>query len=239
MATLRSDEQLISFKIVYCGPALGGKTTNLTHVHSRLDPVGRGELLTLSTAADRTLFFDFLAIETEALPGYRTLFQLYTVPGQVTYNATLQLVLRQADAIVFVADSQMDRQAENLQSMQSLETCLRLNGIALEQLPTVIQYNKRDLPNKAPVDYMEHLLNNRQTRFPSFEAEASTGLNVLATLNTVSNSLLSRFHQRLMLEQKELGMEDRSNSSIDFRSSNVIPTIDEPARPKSEPILVA
>jgi hypothetical protein len=237
MATLRSDEQLLCFKIVYCGPALAGKSTNLNHVHSRLDPAGRSELITLSTAADRTLFFDFLAIETQALPGYRTMFQLYTVPGQVNYNATLQLVLRQADAIIFVADSQMDRQADNVQSMQGLEASLRLNGISLEQLPTVIQYNKRDLPNAAPLEYMEQLLNNRPTRFATFDAEASNGRNILATLNAVSTNLLNRFHQQLMAEHHELRNEARG-SPLELRSASVIPTMPEP-RAKTEPSLVA
>jgi mutual gliding-motility protein MglA len=100
MATIRNEDNLLCFKIVYCGPALGGKTTNLAHIHSRLDPAGRGDLISLAAAADRTLYFDFLSVETQVLTGYRTMFQLYTVPGQVSYNATLQLVLRQADAIV-------------------------------------------------------------------------------------------------------------------------------------------
>jgi mutual gliding-motility protein MglA len=204
MATIRSEEKLLGFKIVYCGPAMGGKTTNLTHVHSRLDPAGRGDLISLSTAADRTLYFDFLAVETQALPGYRTLFQLYTVPGQVAYNATLQLVLKQADAIVFVADSQMDRQSENLHALQNLEAALKLNGSSLDNLPLVMQYNKRDLPNAAPVEYMEFLLNNRQTRSVSFEAEAARGRNVLATLNAVSTMLLSQFHQRLVREHADM-----------------------------------
>jgi mutual gliding-motility protein MglA len=213
MATLRSEEKLLCFKIVYCGPAMGGKTTNLTHVHSRLDPSGRGDLISLSTAADRTLYFDFLSVETQALPGYKTLFQLYTVPGQVTYNATLQLVLRQADAIVFVADSQMDRQNDNLQALQNLETSLRQNGSSIESLPMVIQYNKRDLPNAAPVEYLEFLLNNRQTRCVSFEAEAARGRNVLATLNAVSTMLLNQFHQRLVKEHQEMQQGSSGSSS--------------------------
>jgi hypothetical protein len=116
MATIRKEQRILCFKIVYCGTALSGKTTNLKTIHSRLDPAGRSDLVSMSTAADRTLFFDFLSIETSVMPGYRTLFQLYTVPGQITYNATMQMVLKQADGVVFVADSQMDRQRDNLQS---------------------------------------------------------------------------------------------------------------------------
>jgi signal recognition particle receptor subunit beta len=158
----------------------------------------------MSTAADRTLFFDFMSVETSAMPGYRTLFQLYTVPGQITYNATMQMVLKQADGIVFVADSQIDRQRDNLQSWQNLEANLRLNGSSIDQLPVVLQYNKRDLPNAAPVEYMEFLLNNRTRRYVSFEAEAHKGRNILATLNAVSQSVLTQFHERILRESQEL-----------------------------------
>jgi len=151
MPSINHDDHTVSFKIVYCGTPLSGKTSNLQQIHAKLDPNGCSDLVSLSTAQDRTLFFDFLAVEADALPGYKTTFHLYSVPGQVTYNATLQLVLRQADGVVFVADSQMDRQRDNLQSLQSLEANLRMNGSALERLPIVIQYNKRDLPNAAPV----------------------------------------------------------------------------------------
>lgn len=212
MATLRKEDRILCFKIVYCGTALSGKTTNLKHIHSRLDPSGRGELVSLSTSSDRTLFFDFLSVETAALPGYRTLFQLYTVPGQITYNATLQLVLKQADGVVFVADSQMDRQRDNLQSWQNLEANLRLNGSSIDRLPVVLQYNKRDVPNAAPVEYLEFLLNNRGTRHISFEAEAARGRNVLASLNAVSQAVLTQFHDRMLREKMELADEGPSAS---------------------------
>lgn len=208
MATIRKDERILCFKIVYCGTALSGKTTNLSTIHSRLHPEGRGQLVQIATAADRTLFFDFLSVETSALPGYRTLFQLYTVPGQITYNATMQLVLKQADGIIFVADSQIDRQRDNIQAWQNMEANLRLNGSSIDQLPVVLQYNKRDLHNAAPVEYMEFLLNNRQKRFISFEAEAARGRNVLASLNAVSQTVLTQFHQRLANEPTELAEED-------------------------------
>jgi mutual gliding-motility protein MglA len=121
--------------------------------------------------------------------------------------------LRQADAIVFVADSQMDRQNDNLQALQNLETSLRQNGSSIESLPMVIQYNKRDLPNAAPVEYLEFLLNNRQTRCVSFEAEAARGRNVLATLNAVSTMLLNQFHQRLVKEHQEMQQGSSGSSS--------------------------
>ena len=212
MATIRKEDKVLCFKIVYCGTALSGKTTNLKHIHSRLDPSGRGDLVSLSTSADRTLFFDFLSIETAALPGYRTLFQLYTVPGQITYNATLQLVLKQADGVVFVADSQMDRQRDNLQSWQNLEANLRLNGSSIDRLPVVLQYNKRDVPNAAPVEYLEFLLNNRSTRHISFEAEAAKGRNVLACLNAISQTVLGQFQERVLREKVELD-EDPPDAS--------------------------
>jgi len=195
MPAIHDKDKTVSFKIVYCGTPLSGKTTNLRQIHAKLDPQGRSDLVSLSTAQDRTLFFDFLAVESAALPGYRTSFHLYTVPGQVTYNATLQLVLRQADGVVFVADSQMDRQRDNVHAFQALEANLRLNGSSLERLPLVLQYNKRDLPNAAPVEYLEFLLNNRPPAHLSFEADAKGGRNVLATLNAISQAVLARFQQ--------------------------------------------
>lgn len=230
MATIRKDERILCFKIVYCGTALSGKTTNITTIHSRLHPEGRGQLVQLSTAADRTLFFDFLSVETSAMRGYRTLFQIYTVPGQITYNATMQLVLKQADGIVFVADSQIDRQRDNLQAWQNMEANLRLNGAAIDCLPIVLQYNKRDLPNTAPVEYMEFLLNNRQKRLISFEADAAKGRNVLATLNAVSQAVLAQFHERVLRERVELEQDQEEPETA------ITP---RPRRQESEPSLVA
>ena len=193
MPSVQPEQKTVSFKIVYCGTPLSGKTTNLRCIHSRLDPAGRGDLVALSTHRDRTLFFDFLALETASIPGYKINFHLYTVPGQIVYNATMQLVLHQADGVVFVADSQIDRQRDNLQAMQNLEANLRLNGRSIDTIPLILQYNKRDLSNLAPVEYMEFLLNNRTQRCPSFAADALTGRNVLATLNAVSTAVLQKF----------------------------------------------
>ncbi|MCA1964800.1 MAG: GTPase domain-containing protein [Prosthecobacter sp.] len=195
MPAIDNKTRTLRFKIVYCGTPLSGKTTNLRQIHAKLDPQGRSDLVSLSTSQDRTLFFDFLAVDSRAVPGYSTSFHLYTVPGQVTYNATLQLVLRQADGVVFVADSQMDRQRDNLQAFQALEANLRIHGSGIERLPLVLQYNKRDLPNLAPVEYMEYLLNNRPVPHLSFEAEAYSGRNVLATLNAITQAVVARFQQ--------------------------------------------
>lgn len=203
MPSLRREEKLICFKIVYCGSALSGKTTNLKEIHQRLDPRGRGELVSMNTTADRTLFFDFLPLEAEIVPGWRTLFQLYTVPGQMIYNATLSLVLQGADGLVFVVDSQADRQRENVQAMQNLEANLRLQGVDLREMPLVLQYNKRDLPNAAPLEYLEFLFNNGTERRAAFEAEAANGRNVLATLNAVTQTVLAEFQHFLTPDAAE------------------------------------
>lgn len=193
MSIINYASKEIQFKIVYYGPALCGKTTNLAYIHSRINPDNRGDLVSLATAADRTLFFDFLPLNAVVIKGFRTKFQLYTVPGQVIYNATRQLVLRSVDGIVYVADSQWDKMAENIESFENLEENLRRQNIALGEIPYVLQYNKRDLPNVAPTTYLEFLLNNRKKRVQSFEVVSSTGQNVFAALNAVSQLLLHKF----------------------------------------------
>jgi len=213
MAVINHDTREVSFKLVYCGTPMGGKTTNLSFIHSRLGADHRGDLVALAAANDRTLFFDFLPVHTMVINGYHTKFMLYTVPGQITYNATMQMVLKQADGVVFVADSQMDRQRDNLQSWQNLEANLRLNGSSIERLPVVLQYNKRDVPNAAPVEYLEFLLNNRPNRYISFEAEASRGRNVLASLNAVSQQVLTQFHEQMQRERIELESDDHFNEN--------------------------
>jgi signal recognition particle receptor subunit beta len=200
MAVIHEDRRTVSFKIVFCGTPLGGKTTNLHHIHACLDPSTRGELVSLSTSADRTLFFDFLAVEAPLTGGYTAKFQLYTVPGQILYNATYQLVMQKADGLVFVADSQLDRMSENVQAWENFQANLRNNGQSLDHIPLVLQYNKRDLPNAAPVEYLEYLINNGTRRFYSFEAAASRGHNVLTTLNTISHEVLTRFAQATQVQ---------------------------------------
>jgi mutual gliding-motility protein MglA len=183
----------IQFKIVYYGPALGGKTTNLVYIHSRIAPAHRGDLVSLATAADRTLFFDFLPLNALTLQGFKTKFQLYTVPGQVIYNSTRQLVLRNVDGVIFVADSQWERMEENVASLRNLEQNLQKQNLSLEQVPIVLQFNKRDLPNVAPITYLEYLLNNRKKRAQSFESIAGTGVKVFSTLDAVTQLLLHKF----------------------------------------------
>jgi GTPase SAR1 family protein len=185
----------IQFKIVYYGPALCGKTTNLIYIHSRLSPSHRGDLISLATAADRTLFFDFLPVTASPLQGFKTKFQLYTVPGQVIYNATRQLVLRNVDAIVFVADSQWDKMEENVESLRNMGENLEKQNLSLDDLPYVLQFNKRDIQDIAPTNYLEYLLNNRRKRVRSYESVASTGFNVFATLDYATQLLLHKFNR--------------------------------------------
>ena len=181
----------LTAKVVYYGPGLCGKTTNLQWIHEKLPIKNKGKMLSLATEADRTLFFDFLPIELGTIRGMKTRIQLYTVPGQVQYNATRRLVLRGADGLVFVADSQFDRLRENVESLRDLEANLREYESTLDEIPYVLQYNKRDLPNLAPVTYLEFVLNRRATRVPFFEASAVRGKGVFDTLNTVSRMALA------------------------------------------------
>ena len=175
MSIINYASREIQFKIVYYGPALCGKTTNLGYIHQRINPQNRGDLVSLATAADRTLFFDFLPLNAVVIKGFVTKFQLYTVPGQVIYNATRQLVLRSVDGIVFVADSQWEKMEENVESFKNLEDNLAKQNISIDEIPYVIQYNKRDLENVAPINYLEYVLNNRKRRVQSFEVISSTG----------------------------------------------------------------
>src|SRR5213593_1574523 len=203
MSIINYANKEVQFKIVFYGPALCGKTTNLAYIHSQVNDVNKGELVSLATAADRTLFFDFLPLNAVIIRGFKTKFQLYTVPGQVIYNATRQLVLRSVDGIVFVADSQWEKMEENVESFKNLEDNLALQNMALDEVPCVLEYNKRDLPNIAPVNYMEYVLNNRKKRLQSFEVISSTGQNVLATLNAVSQVLLHKFSKHSQTPQRE------------------------------------
>jgi mutual gliding-motility protein MglA len=191
----------IQFKVVYYGPALCGKTTNLAYIHSRIPEAHRGDLVSLATAADRTLFFDFLPLNAVILQGFKTKFQLYTVPGQVMYNTTRQLVLRSVDGVVFVADSQWEKIADNVDTFRNLEENLLKQNLLLDDLPYVLQFNKRDLENAAPVGYLEYLLNNRKRRVSSFEAVANSGHNVFAALDAVTQLLLHRFNKEHQLLQ--------------------------------------
>jgi signal recognition particle receptor subunit beta len=166
------------------------------HDHVQTMAGNKGKLVSLATSSDRTLFFDFLPIEAMTIKGYKTKFQLYTVPGQVIYNTTRQLVLRGVDGIVFVADSQFEKMPENIESFQNLADNLSSQKMNLAEIPYVLQYNKRDLPNVAPVEYMDFLLNNRDVQVPSFCGTAHKCEGVFESLNMITRMLLQKFiHQ--------------------------------------------
>jgi signal recognition particle receptor subunit beta len=167
MSMINYASREINCKIVYYGPGLGGKTTNLEHVYGRVKPDTRGKLISLATETERTLFFDFLPVDLGTIRGFKTRFHLYTVPGQVYYNASRKLILKGVDGIVFVADSQIERMEANLEAMQNLYDNMLEYGYDLTGMPFVMQYNKRDLPNSAPVPELQAALN------PGFEVQES------------------------------------------------------------------
>jgi len=193
MAFINYSSREIQLKIVYYGAALCGKTTNLVTLHKQITHAQKGELVSLATDADRTLFFDFLSLNTKTLPGFTTRFQLYTVPGQAIYNTTRQLVLKGVDGIVFVVDSHWDKMADNVESFSNLQENLIENHLSLVQIPYVLQYNKRDIPNAAPINYLEFTFNNRANRALAFESVAATGSGVLETLNAAARLLLAKY----------------------------------------------
>jgi mutual gliding-motility protein MglA len=190
MALVNYAAREINCKIVYYGTGLGGKTTNLKYIHSQLAPTTRGELISLATETERTLFFDFLPLDLGSVQGFKTRFSLYTVPGQVEYNASRKLILNGVDGIIFVADSDIMRSKENMESLQNMVENLAEYSLTLDNIPWVLQYNKRDLANAMPIERMEKELNIRG--IPSFEAVASEGLGVFATLKAISKLILNR-----------------------------------------------
>ena len=216
MSMINYASREINCKLVYYGPGLGGKTTNLEHVYNKIAPTARGKMISLATETERTLFFDFLPVDLGTIRGFKVKFHLYTVPGQVYYNASRKLILKGVDGVVFVADSQIERMEANIEAMQNLYDNMSQHGYDLTQIPFVIQYNKRDLPNAAPIAELQAALNpgwpvedpqkQRVTadpfrsgeflvteqdgqwveRAPYFEAVAMTGEGVFDTLKAVS-----------------------------------------------------
>jgi len=178
----------INCKIVYYGPGLCGKTTNLQHVYQKTAPEAKGKMISLATETERTLFFDFLPLALGEIRGFKTRFHLYTVPGQVFYDASRKLILKGVDGVVFVADSQEERLDANIESLENLKVNLEEQGYQLENLPFVIQYNKRDLPNVTSVEELRELLNPDSV--PDFEACAQTGEGVFETLKAVAKLIL-------------------------------------------------
>jgi len=178
----------INCKIVYYGPGLCGKTTNLQYIYKKTNPEQKGKLISLATETERTLFFDFLPLALGDIKGFRVRFHLYTVPGQVFYAASRKLILKGVDGVVFVADSQIERMEANMESLEDLKINLAEQGYELEKLPFIIQYNKRDLPNSAPVEEMNSILNPNGILY--FEGVAMTGQGVFETLKSVAKQVL-------------------------------------------------
>ena len=194
-------------KIVYYGPGLCGKTTNLQYAHQKIPSPSRGELISLATDQDRTLYFDFLPVDIGRIHGFSIKFQLYTVPGQVYYNATRKLVLRGVDGVVFVADSQRSKMDENMESYQNLVENLKGYGCDIEKLPLVLQYNKRDLSDISSVDELESILNPRG--LPHFAAVATQGMGVFDTLKCISKLVLDLTKGKKVVPEREALVEEK------------------------------
>jgi mutual gliding-motility protein MglA len=177
----------INCKVVYYGPGLGGKTTNLQHIYDKTGEKSRGKMISLATETDRTLFFDFLPLDLGTVRGFRTRFHLYTVPGQVFYDASRKLILRGVDGVVFVADSQEERMDANIEALENLKDNLKDHGYDYKAIPYVLQLNKRDLPNVLPVDVLKKELMGKSE--PVFEAIASQGCGVFETLKEAARQV--------------------------------------------------
>ena len=181
----------INCKIVYYGPGLCGKTTNLQYIYDKSNAAARGKLISLATETDRTLFFDFLPLELGTVRGFKTRFHLYTVPGQVFYDASRKLILKGVDGVIFVADSQVERMDANVEAIENLKLNLKSQGYDLQTIPYVLQLNKRDLPNVAPVEEMTKLLLQKNPPEPVVEAVAAKGTGVFETLKGVAKLVLA------------------------------------------------
>lgn len=179
----------INCKIVYYGPGLSGKSTNLHYIYERTNPEAKGKMNSLATETDRILFFDFLPLALGEIRGFKTRFHLYTVPGQVFYDASRKSILKGVDGVVFVADSQIDRIEDNQESLENLRTNLAEQGYSLDKIPYIIQYNKRDLPEITSVEELRALLN--PTNVPDFEGIATTGVGVFDTLKAIAKLVLT------------------------------------------------
>jgi signal recognition particle receptor subunit beta len=189
MSFINYSSREINCKIVYYGPGLCGKTTNLQYIYSKTNPEAKGKMISLATETERTLFFDFLPLSLGEIRGFKTRFHLYTVPGQVFYDASRKLILKGVDGVVFVADSQVERMEANIESLDNLRQNLIEQGYNLDKIPYVVQFNKRDLPNSAPMDELKKLLN--PTSVPEYEAVATTGVGVFDTLKAVAKLVLT------------------------------------------------
>ena len=193
MSFINYSSREINCKIVYYGPGLCGKTTNLQYIYNKTSPETKGKLISLSTETDRTLFFDFLPLALGEIRGFKTRFHLYTVPGQVFYDASRKLILKGVDGVVFVADSQLERMDANLESLENLGVNLAEQGYDSNKVPTVIQYNKRDLPNVLSLEDLRKEINLRG--IPEYQAIAPTGVGVFDTLKAIAKLVLTELRK--------------------------------------------
>ena len=188
MAFINQEAKEIHCKVVYYGPSLGGKTTNIQWVYQNTAADQKSKLIALNTDIERTLFFDFLPLNIGDIRGYKTRFHLYSVPGQVVYDSSRKLILKGLDGVIFVADSQKERMEENLEALRNLETNLEAQGYDIREIPLILQYNKRDLPNAATMQDLRKSLN--QFNAPEFEANAAEGKGVMESLKSISKSII-------------------------------------------------
>jgi signal recognition particle receptor subunit beta len=188
MSFINYSSREINCKIVFYGPGLCGKTTNLQWIYKKTNPDSKGKMISLATETERTLFFDFLPLALGEIRGFKTRFHLYTVPGQVFYDASRKLILKGVDGVVFVADSQVERMEANIESIENLRINLTEQGYDLDKVPFIVQYNKRDLPNVVPLEEMKKALNPR--RVPDFEAVATDGTGVFDTLKAIAKLVI-------------------------------------------------
>jgi len=226
----------LTAKVVYYGPGLCGKTTNLQYVYDNLPGSVKGKMLSLATKTDRTLFFDFLPIDLGEIRGMKTRIQLYTVPGQVFYNETRRLVLKGADGVVFVADSQKQMMEANLDSFRNLDENVRAHGIKLSELPLVIQFNKRDLPNLASIEDLNATLNKYNA--PFYESIATTGIGVQDTLKAVTKLVLLHLTRKYDVRRPAAQAAEAPQSPARAPSIAAAPTrgaADSSPRPKGSP----
>ncbi len=190
MSFINYSSREINCKIVYYGPGLCGKTTNLQHIYSKTNPDVKGKMISLATETERTLFFDFLPLALGEIRGFKTRFHLYTVPGQVFYDASRKLILKGVDGVVFVADSQEERYEANIESLENMKANLTEQGFDINKIPWVLQYNKRDLPNAVALDELQKEL-NPDGKVLEFEASASSGKGVFETLKALAKLVLA------------------------------------------------
>jgi signal recognition particle receptor subunit beta len=193
MSFINYSSREINCKIVYYGPGLCGKTANLQYIYNKTNPEAKGKMISLATETERTLFFDFLPLSLGEIRGFKTRFHLYTVPGQVFYDASRKLILKGVDGVVYVGDSQMERMEANIESLENLRSNLQEQGYDLDKLPYVVQYNKRDLPNAMPMADLEEALN--PTKVPVYEAVAPKGIGVFDTLKSVAKLVLTELRK--------------------------------------------